>query len=76
MALEQAAKLLLIDEAKGRRLAQIRGLANIGTVGILILAKRRGLVDLVTPLLEQLITSGFRMDEALFQKARSLAAET
>lgn len=76
LALEQEANLLLIDEARGRRVAQTRGFANIGTVGILILAKRRGLVDSVTPLLEQLLTSGFHMDDALFQKAKNLAAET
>jgi predicted nucleic acid-binding protein len=50
-------------------------LNKTGTVGTLIVAKKRGLVSAVTPLLDELQTAGFRMSEALYRTARDLASE-
>ncbi|WP_017299853.1 DUF3368 domain-containing protein [Nodosilinea nodulosa] len=75
LVLERQADLLLIDEARGRRIAQAREIPHIGTLGILVLAKRRGLVETVTPLLNQLLAAGFRMDGGLTQTVKRLAGE-
>jgi len=45
LAQEQHADLLLIDERKGRTEARCRGLSTTGTLGVLLAAGERGLLD-------------------------------
>ena len=67
MALEQSADRLLIDERAGRRLAEVLGLRVTGTLGILILSKRRGYVQEVKSLLDALLGHDFRVSEELYE---------
>jgi predicted nucleic acid-binding protein len=45
---------LLIDECKGRRLAQERGLPVLGLLGVVLIAKRAGLITSARKLVEEL----------------------
>ena len=66
---------VLMDEAKGRKVAKANHIHVIGTIGILLLAKKRGLVAAVAPLLAALDASGYRLSPALIQQAKELANE-
>jgi predicted nucleic acid-binding protein len=57
--------LLLMDDNRGRRLALRLGLAVKGTLGILVLAKRRGHIERVRPVLEMLLSHGIRISQRL-----------
>lgn len=48
LAQEQHADLLLIDERRGRLEAKRRGIATTGTLGVLLVAGKRGLIDAET----------------------------
>jgi len=77
LARELAAKAILIDEADGRRVARQRyGLRVIGTLGILLSAKQRGIVSTVRPLIDQLRGDlGFFISESLYQEVVRRAGE-
>jgi predicted nucleic acid-binding protein len=55
LAVEHRAELLLVDERRGRRTAEAAGLRITGLLGVLADAKRAGLIELVKPVLDDLI---------------------
>lgn len=67
---------LLIDEKKGRKIAQDMGLKITGIVGILITAKDLGLIPQIKPLLDDLQQkAGFYLSNPLRNHALMLAGE-
>lgn len=75
LAEELAADLVLVDEMKARLAAETLGLRFIGTVGLLLLAKRRGLVAQVLPMLDDLRAKRFRLSEKVYQAVLRQAGE-
>jgi predicted nucleic acid-binding protein len=68
LALELDADFIIIDEKKGRKIAEDYGLRKIGLVGILVESKRKGLIKEVRNLLEQLIDkANFFVSEKLYK---------
>lgn len=75
LASEQSARLVIIDEYKGRRYAKRLGLPLTGTIGVLLTAKRNGLVSALAPLIDQLLKEGLFLAPELVEKALKLAGE-
>ena len=49
---EVAADYLLIDDRRGRKVAKINQIKTVGSLGVLLQAKRIGLIPRVAPLVE------------------------
>lgn len=65
---EAGADVLLLDERRARTHAQQEGLPITGTIGVLRLARDRGLVPAVAPLLDELRRRGFRVGTDLVDR--------
>jgi uncharacterized protein len=69
LALEVEADLLLMDERLGRNTAHHLGLKYIGSLGVLIEAKHKSLINAVKPELNSLRdAAGFRISERLYAR--------
>ena len=75
LGLELGAALLLLDEQPARRLATSLGLRVIGTVGLLMAAKQRGLLTKIRPELDRLLAVRFFMDQNLYDRVIAQAGE-
>ncbi|MDM8530178.1 DUF3368 domain-containing protein [Anaerolineales bacterium HSG25] len=58
LALEQKARLVLIDELAGRQVAQSLGLPITGSVGVLIQAKQTGKIQAIKPFVDKMTQQG------------------
>lgn len=69
LSVEINADWLLMDERLGRETARHFGLGYIGLIGVLQVAKRRGEIEMLRPLLAQLRDlAGFRVSPALYER--------
>jgi predicted nucleic acid-binding protein len=75
LAHEQSADLTILDETAGRRYAKKLNLNITGTIGILLRAKEKEFVELIKPLLNELIEKGSWLNPRLIDKALELANE-
>ena len=65
LALEIENSLLIIDELKGRKIASQYNVPIIGTLGILLLAKKENLIVDLNPIIQELSACGFRISKNL-----------
>jgi predicted nucleic acid-binding protein len=68
LALEIKNATVIIDEIKGRKIAQSFNIDIIGTIGIILLADKKGLISDVTSLILRLVNKGFRLSDNLINK--------
>ena len=73
LALERAVGLVAIDERRGRIVARSLGLRVTGSAGILLRAKREGLLSAVKPAIDAMQQNGIwlspRLQQAVLREA-------
>ena len=63
--------LLILDDLKARQLADELKLKYTGSIGILILAKRKGLIVDIDEVISKIQTTNFRISNAIINKLKS-----
>jgi hypothetical protein len=75
LALEAREAVVILDDALARRAAAMLGLRVTGTLGLLLDAKRAGLIPAITPILDQLHALHFRLASHTRSAVLALAGE-
>lgn len=76
LAHEVGAPLLVLDDRKARSFAERLGFKVTGTVGVLLAAKKQGLIELLAPLLTELQVSGLYLAPEVVRRALGFAEES
>lgn len=66
---------IILDDRQARFVARRLGVSTIGTVGILVKAKRSGIIPSLKTLLSELEANGFYLNDVLKEEALRLAGE-
>lgn len=75
LALEIKNSLLILDEKKGRKIAEELGVEIIGSLGVLIKAKDKGIIKSVKEVLVLIEKTDFRISEVIKKKLLHEAGE-
>jgi predicted nucleic acid-binding protein len=65
----------IIDDLPGRRCAAALGILVRGTLGLVLTAKRRGIIPAARPVIEQLHQAGLYLSNRIVQRALTLVQE-
>ena len=75
LAKELEADLIIIDDYQARKHAKFLGLKITGTLGILLKAKKKNLIENIKPFLDTLIKNDIYIGKKLYQKIIELSKE-
>jgi predicted nucleic acid-binding protein len=75
-ALKKGVRTVCIDEKKGRNLARAVNLEVVGTLGLLLKAKKLGMVPEIAPILARLTAFGIWYNPALLERVLLAAKES
>ena len=67
LAGELKANILLLDEKKARKIAKAYNQEVIGTIGVIQMAKNKGLIPVIKLYLDELIKNGIWIERRLYQ---------
>ena len=77
LAIEKKSDLILLDETDARNVAEFYDLRKTGVIGILLRAKKEGLIREIIPILEKLQTEAhFWIKSELYESIISQSGET
>ncbi|HRC86402.1 MAG TPA: DUF3368 domain-containing protein [Thermoanaerobaculia bacterium] len=72
---ERPGSRAVLDDRAARRCAQVLGLPVIGTVGIVLRARKKGLIARARPILSELERSGLYLTESVREEALARVGE-
>ncbi len=75
LAVQLDADFVVLDDLAGRKAAETVGLTATGSLGLLVRAKRSGVIREVYPLMDAMISSGLYVSDALYRQILSIAGE-
>lgn len=75
LATNYASALLILDDKLARRIAEMQEFRLTGTAGVLLRAKRKGLIPALKPIMERLLNLDFRLKPDLVKAILELAGE-
>ena len=76
LCIENNAQLLLLDDRDARTIARLNNIPVSGTLGVLMKAKKMGIVESVKDFMDQLRTDHhYWIDDAMYNKVLSLSNE-
>jgi len=67
--------LLLIDDRAGRMVADLLNIPNTGLIGVLLLAKEKGILKSISSLIDELRNGGYWISDKIADLAKSMAGE-
>lgn len=76
LAAQLGADFVILDDLAGRKAAARLGLATTGSLGLLVRAKRAGVIREATPLMDAMIEAGLFVSDALYRQILSVAGGT
>jgi predicted nucleic acid-binding protein len=76
LATNHPSALVILDDALARRIAEMQAFRLTGTAGVLLRAKREGLVPALRPVIKKLLDLDFRLKTQLVEEILNLAEET
>ena len=76
LAIDLADSLLIIDDMKGRKTAEHFGIKFIGSLGVIVEAKRNGFISSIKPVMKKIRETNFRLNDRLERMVYELAGET
>ena len=71
-----SADLLLIDDARAKKVAYLNNLEVMGSMGVLLLAKKKGLIVSIKPLLSRLRCSDIFVSDHFLDQILAMAVES
>jgi predicted nucleic acid-binding protein len=75
LSFDFANSILIIDDLKGRKIAENLNIRYSGTFGLILRAKQVGIIETVTPLLNKIKNTNFRFSENLINAVLKEADE-
>ena len=68
LALENDGVFVVLDDLQAHKCAALFDIPLIGSIGLIILAKRKGLIDLAKPKIERLKAAGLHIDNTMLDR--------